>query len=310
MRDELEAAVSSSTIRLARTGLTPLDISRAVRSNQIGVSAVSIAVPDAELHALAVKLSEHTHPFTNPDTKEVGFTPVNHLGLSGANERFTDTVLAKSLVRAAALSSPDAIVATFLNWIHGKPAHFYFTRVLRGVRLSDPVDLEDGARFETLPNNTRMWKRTSPINHFMQTLWSWLANHASVPGSRYDRLLQPETTKYPYRLDDTRVIERNVTTHDTAIDTSEYHQLLTSLSLVCNSHVHQTHSWHELPLDLRLVTGSSSLPTTSNVPKFDYHLQGSPFKLTSENIGQVKTVRSNYPGAMTCACRSTDGRTV
>ena len=38
MREELVAAVLSSTIRLARTGLTPLAIKRAVHNNQIGVS--------------------------------------------------------------------------------------------------------------------------------------------------------------------------------------------------------------------------------------------------------------------------------
>lgn len=264
-----------------------------IRSGRLNASLVSINIPDKELNSLADTIFDNcTSPFTNPDTKEVGFTPLGLLGYSGVVERFTNKKLAARLVRATALLGSKAVVELIGNWVGGAPAHVIYTRVLRGIRLPKPIDLGDGATFELLPNNSRQLAkfiqnegRVSPTDLINKPALRTVIDIDPV-------FYRPKATKHPYLLDDSMGWEGNVSGQEFAFDFDKYQRFLASLSLACNSYVRQTNTWHEIPLDLRFISDGYSLPTMVNVPRFEErpNPHAPPVPLTAESLDHAKTI--------------------
>ncbi len=149
----LQKLLPHTTFDCGRFGVLPWEAFQATYRGATGLAILEVAgarpiVPEGLLTDLADVLRTLLHnyivddQFGNRLAHVFGGIPV--LGV----DQFT-----LDLVRAAAVLGPDRATQWLYKWANGEPVSYQLCAALSGLTVEQPLDMEGGIRFRTLPNS-------------------------------------------------------------------------------------------------------------------------------------------------------------
>lgn len=179
----------------------------------------------------------------------------NRLGSSlaytlGGDTEITVDEFALELVKAVAILGPERTTQLLCKWAAGEPSQYQTHAVLSGIGVEEPLELQEGVRFQTLPdslNGLLAYLPSSDPRKF---------DHPDLTGKlkvTIDRQGGPALCKPP--------TERRSWAYGPGPGELLY-SLCEALSLTCNSHVTWKAAWSECD-ELRAFTLGTRLGITT-----------------------------------------------
>ena len=251
LMDLLEAAIAMATFRTdAGRTLSPEQLRQGVLDAHWGAAIRKEAlsarahVADGDFNLLLEHLQGCLKAYVNPETEKVGhsFRVVGDQGGTVTGTEDSGTVIqaaseievvAKGLVRVAAISGAEIAERLFDEWVSGGPFRFRICLVLDGVYVGGPLELDVGLRAYALPVSSEGFPISMPQVDVSQVVN--LLGHCvlEVDASTSPAFFVPPTGDGAFPGSDTVTVLGGV-----PVD-----MFLTALSLVCNRSVRIGWRW-------------------------------------------------------------------
>ena len=188
---------------------------------------------------------------------------------------------ALDVVRAAAVLGPDRATKWLYKWASGKPVSYQLCAVLSGLSVDQPLKMEGGISFRTLPNSFADDGVHLPFGStfYFGQLKMLDALKVDIDCKAGPALCRPEEIEHspPERTWDYGPFPVDPLT-----------TLCEALSLVCNCHVSPIIQWHDCSEDLRvlgLVVGSSWSTSAQ-----DTHSHASNERILEEHLKDIRSL--------------------